>query len=441
MTSTTADETLLARAARFIDEGAYEGTGANNPTDGSFHEVADGIGMVAAFSHVWALACGDGLSIFDTSLAPFGPVAVDALRRWSGDPFARLVYTHGHVDHVGGAGAFLADAESRGEPRPTVLSHEAVPDRFARYRTTHGYNKVINGRQFGPGGLQFPDAFVAPDETFATRHVVDAGGTSLELHHARGETDDHAWTWVPEHRAVLCGDLFIWVFPNAGNPQKVQRYAADWAVALRDMAALEPELLLPAHGLPIAGRERIAGVLDATATALEGLLRDTLAMMNDGATLDEIVHSVRVPDHLGEKPYLRATYDEPEFVVRNIWRLYGGWYDGNPARLKPARDAAVAREVAALAGGAAPLARRAAEIAAGGVDADLRLACQLAEWAAAAADAEPDDAATAAEVHGLRAEVYGRRREAESSLMAKGIFGTAAQASADRADGGAGTGG
>ena len=37
---------------------------------------------------------------------------------------------------------------------------------------------------------------------------------------------------------LLPGDLFIWVFPNAGNPQKVQRYPDDWAVALRKMAVL-----------------------------------------------------------------------------------------------------------------------------------------------------------------------------------------------------------
>lgn len=416
---------LLERSARYIDEGTYEGPAANNPTDASFHEVADGIGMVAAFSHVWGLRSGGELAVFDTSLAPFGALAVDALRRWTEDPLAHIVYTHGHVDHVGGAPAFLADAESRGHARPRITSHENAPARFARYQDTHGYNAVINARQFGPGGLQFPDQFVTPDVTFDQDLSLTVGDTAVEIHHDRGETDDHAWSWVPEHKAIFCGDLFIWVFPNAGNPQKVQRYAADWAVALRKMIALEPELLLPAHGLPIAGRERIATVLDNTATALEGLLHDTVAMMNEGATLDEIVHTVRVPERFADLPYLRATYDEPEFVVRNIWRLYGGWYDGNPARLKPPRDGDVAAEVAGLAGGAAALSVRAVEVADAG---DLRLACQLAEWAGAAA---PDDA----EVHERRAEVYRRRRQAESSLMSKGIFGTAAQSSEAVVDG------
>ena len=415
------DETLLERAARFIDDGVYEGPQANNPTDASLHEVADDIAVVCAFSHVWNLRTDDGIVVFDTSLAPFGLPAVEAIRRWSDDRFRSIVYTHGHVDHVGGVGAFLADAETRGDPRPDIVAHQNAPARFDRYELTNGYNSVINQRQFG-GRMPFPHDFVFPDTTFDTEHRIDAGGTEVALHHDRGETDDHAWSWVPSHRAVFTGDLFIWVLPNAGNPQKVQRYAADWAVALRKMMALEPELLLPAHGLPIGGRERIAGVLDATASVLEHLLENTLRMMNEGATLDEIVHRVQVPDRYAGLPYLRPTYDEPEFVVRNIWRLYGGWYDGNPARLKPPRDADLAVEVAALAGGAEALAERARALAGTG---ELRLACQLIEWAAAATDAPG--------VHAARAEIYHQRRDDELSLMSKGIFGSAAAASEEAA--------
>ena len=86
---------------------------------------------------------------------------------------------------------------------------------------------------------------------------------------------------------------------------------------------------------------------------LESLHDQTVAMMNEGARLDDIVNSIDYPTDLLEKPYLQPVYDEPEFVVRNTWRLYGGWYDGNPANLKPAPEAEVARAVAELAGGAA----------------------------------------------------------------------------------------
>ena len=201
----------------------------------------------------------------------------------------------------------------------------------------------------------------------------------------------------------MIGDFVIWNFPNAGNPQKVQRYPIEWAAALREMIEHGPELLVPAHGLPIAGRERIATVLDEIATALEDLVADILAMMNAGATLDTIIHTVSVPADLSATPYLRPFYDEPEFVVHNIWRQFGGWWDGMPSRLKPSPDAHLAGALATLAGGADRLVARAEEAVAAG---DLRLACHLVDLAGWAA---PDDPV----VHGARAAVYEARRHAE----------------------------
>ena len=162
-------------------------------------------------------------------------------------------------------------------------------------------------------------------------------------------------------------------------------------------------------------------VLTDVAEALEFLVRETLVMMNQGARLNDIVHAVKIDPAILEKPYLRPMYDEPEFVVRNIWRMYGGWYDGNPANLKPAPDARLAAELARLAGGALRLAERGLELAVS----DPRLACHLVELAALAL---PEDK----RIHTVRAEVYQKRREGETSLMAKGIFGHAANESKSR---------
>ncbi len=423
---------LLALSARIIDEGR-----ADEPTNRvtyELSEVAEGIALVESFGHCIALRTDRGLLVFDTSNPAAGPRVVEALRRWSPDPVHTIVYTHGHVDHVGGSAAFVADASERGSARPTFVAHGSILERFARYRLTEGWNARINRRQFGPrrsvgivpdvGTGQprrhfLPEDVAVPDIVFEDRLGLSVGGLGVELHHARGETDDHLWAWVPERRAIVCGDFVIWNFPNAGNPQKVQRYPGEWAAAIRAMAALEPELLLPAHGLPIAGRDRIGRVLGDIASALERLVGDVVAKMNAGETLDAIVHSVSVPDDVLAKPYLRPLYDEPEFVVRNIWRLYGGWWDGNPARLKPPSDSELAHEVAALAGGALALAGRAQEAAATG---RLRLACQLVEWARQERPGDEDIAAIAG-------EIYGAREASETSLMARAIFGAARDAS------------
>src|SRR5260370_26240466 len=104
--------------------------------------------------------------------------------------------------------------------------------------------------------------------------------------------------------------------------------------------------------------------------------------MNSGARLDEVIHNVKPPANLIEKPYLQAVYDEPEFIVRNIWRLEGGWHDGVPSHLKPAPEAAQAREIADLAGGVGSIVERAlAKLEAH----EFALASHLIDFAVAAA--------------------------------------------------------
>ncbi len=419
---------LLALSERLIVDGDTE-TPSNRPT-GELSEISDDVAVIEAFSHVVILRSAGVLGLVDTSTSFMAPACLTSLRAWSDDPIDTIVYTHGHVDHVGGARTFLDDASERGDPRPGVVGHANVDPRFDRYDLTHGYNAIINARQFGRTGLinrdddpLWPRDWVRPTTIVRERATTRVGDLDIELHHALGETDDHLWGWIPDLEAVLAGDFITWVFPNAGNPQKVQRYPREWAAALRDMAARKPALLLPAHGLPVGGADLVARVLDDVADVLERLVHDVLELMNQGARLDTIINTVAVePDRLA-RPYLMPIYDEPEFVIRNIWRMYGGWYDGNPARLKPPADEVLAAEVATLAGGAGRLADRARACS---DDGDHRLACQLIEWAVAA---DPGDGGA----HEARAEIYQRRRRTERSLMAMGIFGWASREAEEQA--------
>ena len=383
---------------------------------GVTEEIAPGVLFAHAFANVTAIRTDDGLVLVDTGNFRARDKTFATVRGWQPTPLVAAIYTHGHVDHACGLPPFLAEAADRGWPRPRIVGHRDVGARFDRYRATAPYNALINARQFSIPPA-WPTEYDYPDTTYDSTYRLTAGEVTLELTHARGETDDHTWIWWPDRRILFSGDLFFWVAPNAGNPQKVQRYAAEWAAALRTMASREAETLVPGHGAPIFGAERVRAALTDTAEWLEALVQETVSRMNAGATLGTILAEVRPPARLVDRPYLQPVYDEPEFVVRNVWRLYGGWWDGVASHLKPAAEAALAHEVAGLAGGVDTLVARARALAKRG---DLALASHLIDWAVAASPAHRA-------AHTARAEIYEARAAASPALMTRGIFAAAAR--------------
>ena len=378
-------------------------------------ELAEGVAFWPARSNVVAFETGEGLALIDSGERRTWQLFWEHLRRWSDAPVDTVVLTHGHPDHTGGLWGLDAEAEKAGLPKPHVIAHEAVPRRFEKYERSFEYNAIVNRRQFQDPTITWPREYRYPDETYCEQLELRRGKFVFELRHGRGETDDATWLFLPSHKILCCGDFFMWVAPNAGNPQKSQRYVGDWAKALREMTALAPEVLLPGHGFPIFGRDRVETALGDTASYLESLEQQTLKLMNEGANLDEVLAGVRAPEALLTRPYLRPLFDDSEFVVRNVWRYYGGWYDGNPSRLKPARDRAVASELCAVAGGARVLSERALKL---GEKGDFKLATHLAYLAVLAS---PDDPFVVESC----SMILAKRAEQERSSMARAIFSEA----------------
>jgi glyoxylase-like metal-dependent hydrolase (beta-lactamase superfamily II) len=371
------------------------------------HEVAPGVLMHAAFVNTYAVRTPDGLVLIDPGLGQNADSVYQAVRAWSAAAVHTAVYTHGHADHAFGLRRFLAAGE-----RPHIIAQENCPQRFRRYQLTHGWNARINQRQFGLPEPIFPQHFDWPTLTFRDSLVQRLGDVTLHLHAAKGETDDHCYVWVPSRRYLFTGDLVIWQAPNCGNPQKVQRYPLEWAEALETMAGLDAEWLFPGHGLVVQGREAVRTLLTLTARYLRVIIDQVLARMNAGQAPEEIFQAVEPDRELARLPFLQASYDHPKFIVRNLLRLWGGWWNGNAADLLPAPWEAQAEEVARLAGGVAAIVARGRAVLEEG---DAVRAAHLAEWATRAA---PSDRAAQA----LKRDVYERRLQQERSLMAQGIY-------------------
>ena len=175
-------------------------------------------------------------------------------------------------------------------------------------------------------------------------------------------------------------------------------------------------MAVPGHGLVVHGAEAVRTVLTETARYLRVIIDQVLARMNAGQTPEEIVHAVEPDAELSERPFLRANYDHPKFIVRNLLRLWGGWWNGNAADLLPATLAAQAAEIVRLAGGLDAVVQRGRAVLSAG---DTVMAAHLAEWATRAA---PTDRAA----QELKRDVYTRRLAEENALMAQGIYRAAA---------------
>lgn len=384
-------------------------------------EVADGVYCQSVFSNVTAFETREGLVLVDATDSKRGETVAGLLREVTDRPVHTVIYTHGHADHVHGTEAFLLPDQDD----PEVIAQEKMIDRFERYERTRGHNEAINARQFG--GAVDPDQDIIADEsefgfpdypptkTYADDLTIKVGDLTFEIHHGHGETDDHSWVYCPEKDVLCPGDFVISAAPNPGNPQKVQRYAREWAEELERMRELNAGTVCPGHGAPMIDEpERIDERLEITINYLTTIVDETIAALNDGSPPHvDIIHEVDLPDT--DSQWLNEVYDEGEFIVRNIIRLNGGWWTGRPSELKPASREAVAAEIADLCDGPEELAARAHNLAEEG---KLRLACHLADYAVEAA---PENET----VQEQTTAVYDARAENEESLMATNIFNSA----------------
>ena len=392
-----------------------------DPLRGQLEVIEPGIAMFHGFGNV-AFAYGRGeMIVVDTSSQQRGAKAVRAIRAVSDEPFAFLVYTHGHGDHAFGTKAFIADAVARGHERPKIWAHEDVPTRFKRYALTRGWQRHINRLQFGGAfateGLFDPSSFSYPDLVYRDEQFLDLAGEPVELHHAMGETDDATWVWMPARRLAMVGDLIVSSMPNTGNPNKVQRYTLEWAEALEAIAKRNPRYVLPGHGPAFRGEQLCNELLLDTARAIRYIHDEVVRRLNDGEWPVDIVEAdISIPADLAAKPYVQPIYGCVAFVVRDVIHRYAGWWSGEPSQMFPATRRESGGDIVAICGRDAIVAKaRALKDAA-----QLRRALALAEIAL---NANPSDS----EAIALNAEILEAMAAGERSFIARNFFAGAAR--------------
>lgn len=422
---TTIEETLRDHLSRIVlSYGVHPG---KTPEEAAYfyigppEEVAPGVHFFTSIGNSVTFVCGDRLMQVDCNTIFLSPEIIEAMRAITDKPIDTIVITHGHVDHLLGCRNYINDNGRRGHARPKVVAHRRMRERINRYKRFDAYRKKTDRTQFQ---VEFDqtDAFVYADIEVDERLEITVGGREFLVRYGSGHTDDSCWVYAFDGRIACAGDLFQWTAPNVGNPLKVQRFARENALALKEMAALGPEILLPGHGPWIVGKAAVHEALMTTARYLDFVEEHVVACMNEGMWEEEIVERLRLPQEFTASRYVPAVYGHPAFIARGIYKRYAGYYTGNPAELFAPSYVDKAREVVALAGGMDRVLDRARTLEAEG---RLELACQLSEWVVRA---EPDDRA-GWELYGL---LFKRRAEAETNMQARGIWNSAVRTALTR---------
>jgi len=296
----------------------------------------------------------DGVVLIDTLL--FQNAAERVMERIQGK-IKYIIYTHGHYDHVSGTQAFMKD-------NPEVIASKYLPDRLDRYIMLAPYRSIITAMQFNiPKTDRSVQEVVYPTKTFLGDMTFTLGDKTFELHTARAETDDACWIHVPELNAVFIGDLIIKDnFPNIGNPWKPTRFALDWAKELERVRSLDPEYVFCNGAAHLFQGKHARGALDANIEVIRSMHDQVVEYINQDMHITEMIHKVKMPEHLMNSPYLNPYYSRPEFFTFNLYRWYHGYYDHNPAHLLPRPEKEVMIEIYDLIGSPKKIMNRANEL-------------------------------------------------------------------------------
>ncbi|MCP4761089.1 MAG: MBL fold metallo-hydrolase [archaeon] len=288
----------------------------------------------------------DGIVLIDTLLTQATARPVLAKIKELGKKIKYIIYTHGHRDHVGGASIFQAD-----NPEIEIIASKYLPTRLDKYTILEKLEMRKRSQQFNIPEVKIAGDFVYPTKTFLGDMTFSLGDKTFELHTARAETDDVVWVYVPELKAAFIGDLIIGSFPNIGNPWKPTRFALDWAVELERIRAIEPEYIFSGGQLGISYKgNNVNKVLDANIEVIRSLHDQTVDLINQGMHITEMIHAVKIPDHLKKSRFLKQSYSRTEFFVYNVYRWYHGYFDENPANMFPRPEKEVNNEIFSLIG-------------------------------------------------------------------------------------------
>ena len=219
----------------------------------------------------------DAVMVIDTQATPV--MAADVIRRIrevTDLPVKYVVLSHYHAVRVLGASAYRPEHIIASDDTLALIKERGEQDKASEIGR---FPRLFRNVETVPPGLTWPTL------TFNGKMTLWLGTLEVQLLQlGRGHTAGDTVVWLPQDKVLFSGDLVEFdATPYAGDA-----YFGDWPATLDNLAALQPDKLVPGRGAALQTPAQVKAGLDGTRAFVSELYASVKAGAAAGRDLNAV---------------------------------------------------------------------------------------------------------------------------------------------------------
>ncbi len=244
----------------------------------SFTQLAEGAYAYTAQGdpNTGVIIGDDAVMVLDTQATPVMAEDVIAkIRTVTDKPIKYVALTHYHAVRVLGAAAYGAGHIIASQDTYDLIAERGEAD----YKSeVERFPRLFRSVETIPG-------LTWPNLTFRGELTLWLGKTMVQLLQlGRGHTKGDTVAWMPEQRVLFSGDLVEF----GATPYTGDAYLSDWPQTLDNVAALEPQALVPGRGDALTTPDSVEAALDGTRAFVTKMFESVKTGCAAGKSLNEV---------------------------------------------------------------------------------------------------------------------------------------------------------
>jgi len=292
-------------------------------------EISEGVWQATGVGNAHLITTSGKDVLFDTGLSTQVPKQIKVLKEAVPNlELSHIIVSHSHADHSGGTKFWaendteiVAHAEFEEEQRYLTELQDYF---WHRNRTLFPFmpEKPPTIGLIAYGGIE-PTITVPNGQPYK----FSQGGVDFEVYALPGaEGSDNIVLWLPQKKILFSGDFFGPLFPQFPNiftmrGEKIRK-PVEYVNSLQTIIGLAPEMIVPSHKDPITDAAFIMDGLVKMRDATKYVHDATVAGMNAGKTVEELMTEIELPPELA----LTQEHGKVSWGVKSIWEYYATWF-------------------------------------------------------------------------------------------------------------------